>query len=201
MKSLDLGCGPHCKKEGSVGVDLRPAPHVDVVHDLNVFPYPFPDNEFDWIEMHFILEHLDRPLAVMNEVHRIAKDGATVRIAVAHYTSYYSYGDMEHTHHFGFMAFLALTGTGLFTMAWKKLHFSDIYKLFGISILANLMPKKWERYLCFIFPALFIEVHMKVVKSSDQKNALLEGGIYRKVPEKNQASPSESAATTPNEDS
>jgi SAM-dependent methyltransferase len=178
VKALDLGCGPYAKKEGSVGLDIRPAPPVDVVHDLNVFPYPFDDDEFDWVEMSQVLEHVDRPLAVMNEVHRIAKDGATIRITTPHYTSYYSYGDLEHFHHFGYMSFLGLTATGLFTIERKKLHFADIYKIFGISILANLMPRKWERYLCFLFPALFIEVYMKVVKRDGGKDALIERNIY-----------------------
>jgi len=35
-KSLDLGCGPHRKLPGSIGLDKRPAPHADVVHGLNI---------------------------------------------------------------------------------------------------------------------------------------------------------------------
>ncbi len=42
MKSLDLGCGPRGKLAGSVGLDMRPAPHVDVVHDLNDTRCPSP---------------------------------------------------------------------------------------------------------------------------------------------------------------
>ncbi|MCD6116381.1 methyltransferase domain-containing protein [bacterium] len=80
MKKLDLGCGPHTKLEGSVGLDIRPAPHVDVIHDLNVYPYPFEDNEFDYVNMSHIIEHMKEPLRTMNEVYRICKNGATVRI-------------------------------------------------------------------------------------------------------------------------
>jgi hypothetical protein len=40
-KILDLGCGLKTKIPGSIGVDKRPAPHVDIIHDLNTIPYPF----------------------------------------------------------------------------------------------------------------------------------------------------------------
>ena len=43
---LDLGCGPFQKLEGSIGVDIKAASHVDVVHNLDVYPYPFEDNQF-----------------------------------------------------------------------------------------------------------------------------------------------------------
>ena len=68
MNILNPGCSPRSRKEGSVGLDKRPAPHVDVVHDLNDYPYPFPDSEFDWIEMSHIIEHVDRPMQLMEDV-------------------------------------------------------------------------------------------------------------------------------------
>jgi len=164
MKVLDLGCGPTRKKEGAVGVDIAPAPTVDVVHDLNVFPYPFGDDEFDWIEMSNILEHLDRPMRVMDEVWRIAGRGATVRISTPHYTSWYSYADLTHVQHFGYVTFTWLAERRKFKIKRKKLYFRDIYKVLGVSLLANLFPRQWERYLCFIFPANFVEVFLEVVK-------------------------------------
>lgn len=178
MKILDLGCGPHAKKDGSIGLDKRPAPHVDVVHDLNKFPYPFPENEFEWIEMSHIIEHVDRPLNLMNEVHRIAKNGATVRIITPHYTSQLSYGDFEHFHHFGYITFLTLQNTALFRIKKHKLYFTDIYKVVGISVLANLFPRRWEKYLGFIFPALYIEVFLEVVKGDARTNVLVDKYMY-----------------------
>jgi len=178
MKILDLGCGPNGKKEGSIGLDIRPAPHVDVVHDLDQYPYPFPDGEFDWIEMSHVIEHVARPLHLMNEVHRIALPGATVRVITPHYSSQLSYGDLEHFHHLGYITFHTLQNTGLFRIRRHKLWFTDLYKVFGIAFLANRAPRRWEKYCAFIFPALYIEVHLEVLKPESGANRLLDRYMY-----------------------
>ncbi len=178
MKKLDLGCGPRKKVEGSTGVDIRPAPHVDIVHDLNDYPYPFNDNEFEYIEMSHIIEHIEKPLLLMNEVFRIGRSGCNVRIITPHYTSQLSYGDFEHFHHFGYITFLTLQNTGLFVIKKHKLHFTDFYRITGISFLANLWPRKWEKYLSFIFPAMFIEIRLTIQKNEDQKQNLIDRYIY-----------------------
>ena len=165
LKILDIGCGPHSKKPGSIGLDIRPSPNVDVVHNLDVYPYPFKDNEFDYIEMSHIIEHVQRPLDLMNEVLRISKNGATIRIITPHYTSQLSYGDMEHFHHFGYVTFTNLENSGRFKLKKHKLYFTDFYKVIGISLLANLFPRRWEKYLSFIFPAMYVEVFLEAVKT------------------------------------
>ncbi len=172
MKILDVGCGPKTKKEGAIGLDIRPAPHVDVVHDLNNYPYPFSDNEFDYVEMSHIIEHVQRPLHLLNEIHRIAKNGAIIRIITPHYTSQLSYGDLEHFHHLGWISFALLENTGMFKLKKHKLWFTDFYKVFGISVLANKFPRRWEKYLAFIFPALYIEVFLEVQKNENAKSLL-----------------------------
>ncbi len=178
MKVLDVGCGPAKKKENSIGLDIRPAPHVDVVHDLNIFPYPFKDDEFDHIELSHVLEHVDRPLNLMNELHRIGKNGATIRVITPHYSSQLSYGDLEHFHHFGYVTFLTLANSGLFKISRHKIHFTDFYKVSGISLLANLYPRRWEKYLAFIFPALFVEIFLEIVKSDGSKDRLVNEYMY-----------------------
>ena len=178
MKILDLGCGPHSKKEGAIGLDIRSAPHVDVVHDLNQCPYPFPDDQFHWIEMSHIIEHLEKPLQLMNEVHRISKEGAQIRIITPHYTSHLSYGDLEHFHHFGYITFLTLQNTGLFVIKKHKLHFTDFYKVLGVSLWANWFPRKWEKYGSFVLPAMYIEVILEVIKKGATKNTLMDRYMY-----------------------
>lgn len=179
MKILDVGCGPHKKIPGSIGLDVRSAPHVDVVHDLNVYPYPFEANEFDYIEMSHIIEHIDRPLLLMNEMHRIAKAGTTIRIITPHYSSQLSYGDLEHYHHFGWITFHVLQNSGLFKIRRHKLWFTDLYKVLGISLLANWAPRRWEKYLAFVFPALYIEVFLEVIKDLNDTRDLRSRNIYQ----------------------
>jgi len=81
MKKLNLGSGKD-KREGFVNLDVVKMDGVDVVWDLNEYPYPFKDGEFDYIEARDILEHLDDLVSVMEELHRILKKGGELFIRV-----------------------------------------------------------------------------------------------------------------------
>src|SRR5690242_13493694 len=93
---LNLGCGADYM-EGAVNVD-RFASNVDVRHDLNKTPYPFPSNEFDEIRCMNIIEHLDDVFSVMQELHRIGRAGCLVIIRVPHFRSACLYEDITHRH-------------------------------------------------------------------------------------------------------
>ena len=54
---LDLACGSS-KKEGYCGVDIVSAPDVDIVHDLNMYPWPFEDNSVKEVYCNHFLEHI-----------------------------------------------------------------------------------------------------------------------------------------------
>ena len=58
----------------------------DVVHDLEVIPYPFANDDFELVEADHVLEHLDNPFQVMKEIHRITKDGGKVVIKTPHFS-------------------------------------------------------------------------------------------------------------------
>lgn len=96
-RKLNLGCGTD-KKVGYINLDWTPLVHPDVAHDLNAFPYPFEDNAFDLVEAYHVLEHLDRPFAVMTELHRILKPGGTLHIKVPHFSRGMTHP--EHSHGF-----------------------------------------------------------------------------------------------------
>jgi hypothetical protein len=92
MEKLNLGCGEF-KKAGYVNVDSHAVCEPDVRHDLNKLPYPFDNNRFSTIEADHVLEHLDAPFAVMRELHRIAIDGAIIRIRVPHFSRGMTHAD------------------------------------------------------------------------------------------------------------
>ena len=80
---LDIGCGGN-KNEGFVGMDKRPLKGVDIVHDLEQFPYPIEDNSCLMITGSHIVEHIKPWLMIdfMNELWRIMKPGG--QLAFAH---------------------------------------------------------------------------------------------------------------------
>ena len=85
MKKLNLGSGDF-PKPGFVNVDLNSVTVPDIEHDLGSFPYPFANDHFDHVESDHCLEHLPDPFAVMREIHRIARNDATVVIRVPHFS-------------------------------------------------------------------------------------------------------------------
>jgi len=104
-KVLNIGCGK-TRIPGSIGVDrVKIEGYVDVVHDLDVTPYPFPDNYADEIHMYHVLEHLHDPLKKMEEIHRILKPGGKLYIRVPHFSSMGAFTDITHIRPFGFTSF------------------------------------------------------------------------------------------------
>jgi predicted SAM-dependent methyltransferase len=97
---LDIGCG-QSKRAGFVGLDILPLPGVDVVHDLNAFPYPFEDSTFEEIWADQVLEHVQNPLRTVEEIWRIATPDSVVRIGVPYFRSHYAVIDPTHRNFFG----------------------------------------------------------------------------------------------------
>lgn len=80
--SLDIGCGGN-KQQGFIGLDKRNLPGVDIVCDLETFPWPLPDSCASTILLSHFLEHV-KPwvfLDLMAEIHRVSKDGAQIMVA------------------------------------------------------------------------------------------------------------------------
>ena len=75
---LNLGCGVHVLP-GWINLDSRRVPGVDVIADLDACrhrPLPFPNDSIDEFQARHVLEHIADPLALMQELHRIARPGA-----------------------------------------------------------------------------------------------------------------------------
>ena len=92
MKKLNLGSGEY-PKLGFINVDLFSMNEPEVRHDLNLFPYPFPNDEFGLIEANHVVEHLHEPFQVMAELYRIAQNGAEITIRVPHFSRGFTHAD------------------------------------------------------------------------------------------------------------
>lgn len=78
---LNLGCG-RSPLDGWVNVDAVALPGVDLVLDLERETLPFDESSVDEIAASHMLEHVARPLPLLQELHRVARPGcvATFRV-------------------------------------------------------------------------------------------------------------------------
>ena len=95
---LNLGCGRNILHDWT-NVDWMALPGVDVVANLNdcaTTPLPFADGQVDEFLLAHVIEHVPNCLALMQELHRIAKPGAKAWIRVPHGASDDAWEDPTH---------------------------------------------------------------------------------------------------------
>ena len=96
---LAVGCSDH-KSAGSIGLDKRNLEGVDIVHDVEVLPWPLPDACAYRILMSHIVEHLDpaKIVDIIDECWRIMKPQGQLLIAMPYAGSPRFWQDPTHKH-------------------------------------------------------------------------------------------------------
>lgn len=96
---LNLGCGPELR-DGWVNVDRVPGPGVDVVHDVDVHPWPWPDCSAGTVYAKDLFEHIDDPVGFMAQAHRVlVPNGGRLRLITPMFNHLDSYTDPTHKRH------------------------------------------------------------------------------------------------------
>lgn len=98
MKWLNLGCGGSANS-AAVNLDRAVLPGVDVVHDLDQIPWPFPSDHFPSVRGVQVFEHVHNPIGFMAEAHRVLQPGGLLWLSVPHWQSENSYTDPTHVRH------------------------------------------------------------------------------------------------------
>jgi SAM-dependent methyltransferase len=180
VKILDIGCGNN-KMKGAIGIDRASLPNVDIVHDLNSFPYPFERDTFDEIYATHIIEHLDSITRTMEELHRIAKPNAKVTIITPHYSDFQSWNDPTHKWHLTTYSFRyfepdyesSYYSTARFKVDSIQIDMARLWRGVGLEAVINYslrhdslrsLRKFWEGYLSFIFRAGAMTFVLKALK-------------------------------------
>lgn len=94
---LDVGCGEN-KQPGFVGMDKRECKGVDIVHDIEQFPWPIDNEAVLDIFCSHIIEHV-KPwlmLDLMNEMWRVMKPGGQLVISMPYGVSFGFVQDPTH---------------------------------------------------------------------------------------------------------
>ncbi len=192
MKTLDLGCGP-AKTPGAFGVDRQRFDGVDLVHDLDVHPWPVETNGFDRVIASHVIEHVADAVAFMNEVHRVARPDATVEIVTPHFSNRCAYADPTHRRALSVRAFDFFTGSpdvrrpgrlsiamnyllqdrfayerlpgaAPFRLVERELTFSRFFRWLGLAWFANRFLDFYEFYWAWSAPARDIRLTLRVEK-------------------------------------
>jgi SAM-dependent methyltransferase len=157
MKKLNLGCGPY-SKEGYVNLDRENLPGVDIVHNLNQYPYPFEDDEFDEVRCHHVLEHLDDIVRPLEEIWRITRHTARITIEVPCFPGIGAVVDPTHKSFYTFGTFDYFTENSLFPYYTKaKFRIVERRMIFSYSI----PPLKWLNGII----TKFVNSHIKLQKA------------------------------------
>lgn len=92
---LHLGAGQK-PEPGRVNVDRVDMPGIDVVHDLDVHPWPWADGEVEEIHALHVYEHVEDPLGFIAECWRVLALGGLLHVEVPHYQSRNAFTDPTH---------------------------------------------------------------------------------------------------------
>ena len=177
MRVLELGCGFN-KTPGAVGVDIIDGSDADIIHDLNVFPYPFADNEWDRILCRDVLEHVDDFVRTVDEIWRIARPAAMVEVSGPFMSSVNFFSDPTHKRAFTSKTFdYFIEGTRAFMFGYSKARFELVaceydreerIKRRGphrwLLDWANRNKEHYESRFAFIYPLYQIFFDLRVVK-------------------------------------
>lgn len=151
---LHLGCGEK-KEPGAIGVDIAPLKGVDVVHDISK-GLPFPSATFDTIIAEHVLEHIEvKSLQhVLEEIFRVAKNHAVVKIVVPHYSGRTAW--IDPTHYRGF-------SINVFDFYYSSTPVFPFYSKAIFSVISKRMTKNLWGTNNFILHILYNKLFIRTV--------------------------------------
>ncbi|MCS7092144.1 MAG: class I SAM-dependent methyltransferase [Patescibacteria group bacterium] len=119
---VDLACGQN-KTPNFFGVDKTPTKDVDMVWDLEKYPWPFPDNSIDEAICSHYIEHTSDIIAFMEEVYRVLVPGGQIKIIAPYYNSIRAWQDPTHKRAISEATFL------YFNKQWRKINKLNHYPI------------------------------------------------------------------------
>lgn len=119
---LDIGCGAHKNAPDCVGIDVRPLPGVDIVHDIEEPPWPLPDDCARVAFMSHVFEHLTprKVFGFMAELHRVMEHDGQVLISGPYGVEFRFVQDPTHQRPVNEATFCY----------WDKLHPSGLWEVY-----------------------------------------------------------------------
>ena len=166
-------------------MDRCAGPGVDVVHDLDCYPWPFAEGAFDRVVCRHVLAHLQDVVRAMEELHRIIRPGGVAEIVTPHFSSDNAFTDITSRWFFGYrsMDYFCVDrkcnyryGHAVFQLLEVRISFRQAavfesaerkpnpLKAIGLESLINRFPRFYEHFLAFVLRANEVYFRLRVVK-------------------------------------
>jgi SAM-dependent methyltransferase len=121
--------------------------HVDVVHDLDVYPWPFDDDTAERIEAIDLLEHLGDTVAFMDECWRILRADGVLHVQAVGWQSENLWRDPTHKRGFHVDTFLYFDPDSSWHQSFGHLYTARTWKVLWRdvrdgNVLVEMQPRK-----------------------------------------------------------
>ncbi len=163
MKKLNFGCGDNIK-EGWDNVDIQKSQDLTKSFNFDKFPYPLNKNTYDYVFISQVLSYLRNPKQALDELHRICKPNAIIRIEAPYYNNKGAFNDMDHLHYFSDTTFKVFVNE--INVINKKRKFKIIKLELTPTIAGKFIFKKLRGKLSLFIGGLISQVYveLKVLK-------------------------------------
>jgi SAM-dependent methyltransferase len=159
---IDLGSGGG-QRSGFYGLDMKAInEHVDIIADLNAPLELLPDNSVSEIYTCHVLEHVNKFVELMEELHRVVRPDGLIDIRVPHFSNPYHYSDPTHVRFFGAFTYYYFTSEENQPSFRKVPAFYSECRFVVESVTITLLNKSLVDRL--IFPRLFDFVNKSVAR-------------------------------------
>ncbi len=158
MKKLNLGAQSGLQNKGWDTIDFFKSYNPTILHNLEKIPYPIKDKTYDLITGFDVLEHLNNPIDVLKELHRITKQEGKIHLKVPFWNHAFAHGNCQHVTYFGY---------GWFEHFVKTYNIYEIKKIKYVpfSIFSWLLPHpRIRKYASYFFGSIIREIDVILVK-------------------------------------
>ena len=135
---------------------------MDLIYDLDKYPYPFDDNTIDKVRAIGMVEHIKDLIKFMGELHRICKNNAEITITAPHYRSVTAFADPTHKSFFTPDTFDYFTDEHKFSF-YTKARFEIIKKELRPNIFSKYIPKMIRNKLSSFIGGLIQSMYFELV--------------------------------------
>ena len=160
-KYLNLGCGKDIRP-GWVNCDLQKHNGVNKSFNFENYPYPFKSNEFDYVLLDNVLEHMLHPLKVLDELYRIAKNGAVIHIIVPYFNCAGAYNDVTHYHYFNRRTFEVMFNKDSTYLLDSKRKFEIINLKLEPTLMGKMVPSFMRELVSMFIGTIIGSINCKV---------------------------------------